>query len=671
MSIHKLSAGSGYDYLTRQVAALDATQKGHVGLASYYTERGESPGSWVGSGLGGIDGLNAGDPVSAEQMKALFGAGMHPLAAQRWEQLDASDLTNENIKAATQLGLPFKIYASDVSPFRVEVAKRIAARQAAMEQLGDESVSATDRARVRTEVAREFFRNQHGRDPIDAREIAATIAKSRVRAPKQWPAMTWPSPRSSRCRRSGRSPTHTSLRTSRRRTRPRCGMRWPSLNATHCSPDWAGTGCGRSTSPVSSPRRSPIATPAPETQICTPTSLLRTRCRPSTDAGWRSTDGCCSRRPWLRRRPTTPPWKHHLRDRLGIRFAERADTDLGRRPVREIVGVDPALNHRWSTRRVLIKDRQGELAARFQRDHGRPPTPVEALQLAQRATLETRDAKHEPRSLTEQRNTWHAQAAETLGGVEVVQAMITHTFNPTSAPGLSVNAEWVTATVKRVLAAVEEHRSTWQSWHVRAEAHRHIRGVQVPTDQVEQLVELLIAEVLQTRSISLTPPDDGITEPETLRRADGSSVYTVAGSDLFTSTRILAAEQRLVAAAGRTDGRAIEAETAELALLESAANGNALDAGQAAWFVPCAPPGRGCSSRSPQPAPGKPPPCQPWLRRGATAAARCSDSPRRPPRRRSSATPPTHRPKHWRNSPGPSTTMICPTARSASADPRW
>ena len=67
-----------------------------------------------------------------------------------------------------------------------------------------------------------------------------------------------------------------------------------------------------------------------------------------------------------------------------------------------------------------------------------------------------------------------------------------------------------------------------------------------------------------------------------LRRADGSSVYTVAGSELFTSARILAAEQRLVAAAGRTDGRFLDAGTVELALLESAANGNALDAGQAA-----------------------------------------------------------------------------------------
>ena len=67
MSIHKLSAGSGYDYLTRQVATLDATEKGHVGLASYYTERGETPGAWIGSGLVGIDGLNAGDPVTAER----------------------------------------------------------------------------------------------------------------------------------------------------------------------------------------------------------------------------------------------------------------------------------------------------------------------------------------------------------------------------------------------------------------------------------------------------------------------------------------------------------------------------------------------------------------------------------------------------------------------------
>ena len=113
--------------------------------------------------------------------------------------------------------------------------------------------------------------------------------------------------------------------------------------------------------------------------------------------------------------------------------------------MREIVGVDPALNQRWSTRRVLIKERQGELASRFQRDHGRPPTPVEALQLAQQATLETREAKHEPRTLAEQRAAWHTQAAETLGGPEAVQTMITrHPIR--SRPSPAVDADWVAAT---------------------------------------------------------------------------------------------------------------------------------------------------------------------------------------------------------------------------------
>src|SRR3954453_13897844 len=98
MSLHKLTAGSGYDYLTRQVAALDATDKGHTGLASYYTERGESPGLWLGSGMEGIDGLDVGDPVTADKIRALFGAGLHPLAALRLQHLERPDLTEKDLR---------------------------------------------------------------------------------------------------------------------------------------------------------------------------------------------------------------------------------------------------------------------------------------------------------------------------------------------------------------------------------------------------------------------------------------------------------------------------------------------------------------------------------------------------------------------------------------------
>ncbi|WP_091414938.1 MobF family relaxase [Friedmanniella luteola] len=271
--------------------------------------------------------------------------------------------------------------------------------------------------------------------------------------------------------------------------------------------------------------------------------------------------------------------EHHLTDRLGVQFGERRGQDPRKRRVREIVGVDPALNERWSARRKVIVVRQGELAGRFQQDHGRPPTPVEALQLAQQATLETRDAKHEPRSLAEQRATWHAEAVDVLGGGTQLRDMLHAALQPPRVAGPTVTAAWVAATSRQIVATVEEHRPTWQTWHLRAEALRQVRGTDLPLGQVERVVELLVDQAVQ-RCVPLTPPDDGLTEPAALRRADGSSVYTVAGADLYTSTRILTAEQRLISTAGHNDGWTVDPASVELALLETAANGVQLDAGQ-------------------------------------------------------------------------------------------
>src|SRR5215211_4167287 len=618
MSIHKLSAGSGYDYLTRQVAALDGTEKGHVGLASYYTERGETPGAWIGSGLVGIDGLNAGDAVTAEQMRALFGAGMHPLATKRLQQFAAADVTDTNIKTATRLGAPFKVYATEVSPFRIEVAKRIATRQAAAGQLAGESVSAALRAQVRTEVAREFFRAEHGRDPIDAREIAATIAKgSRPRTQTVAGYDLTFSPVKSASALWAVADPHVAAQIEQAHQ----AAVWDALgfierHALFTRQGRNGVQQVNVTGLVAAAfthRDSRAGDPDLHTHVAVANKVQ------TLDGRWLSIDGRVLFKANVATSETyNTALEQHLRDTLGVRFAERPGTDPVKRPIREIVGVNPALNQRWSSRRVLIKARQGELAARFQHDHGRPPTPVEALQLAQQATLETRDAKHEPRSLTEQRTAWHAQAAETLGGPDAVQTMISRALLPGSAQSPAVDAERVAATAEKVLAAVEDHRSTWQRWHVRAEALRHLRAAEIDADKVDQLVELLVAEVLSTRSVALTRTEGNTSEPATLRRADGSSVYTVAGSELFTSARILAAEQRLVAAAGRTDGRFLDAGTVELALLESAANGNALDAGQTALVRAMCNSGARLQLAIAPAGAGKPPPCAPWLGRGAT-----------------------------------------------------
>ena len=74
MTLHKLAAGSGYTYLTQQVAAHDATESRQAGLASYYEEKGEAPGRWLGTGLVGLD-LAEGEVVTEEQMRLLVSMG--------------------------------------------------------------------------------------------------------------------------------------------------------------------------------------------------------------------------------------------------------------------------------------------------------------------------------------------------------------------------------------------------------------------------------------------------------------------------------------------------------------------------------------------------------------------------------------------------------------------
>ncbi len=587
MSIHKLTAGSGYDYLTRQVAALDATGKGHTGLASYYTEKGETPGIWVGSGMAGIDGLSAGDVVTAQQMQALFGSGHHPLAHDRRERLHGPDLTDKDYRAITRLGVPFKVYTADVSAYRREVATRLAGLTTADGLPRDWPIPPEKRARVHTEVAREFFRAEHGRDPQDARELAATIAKhSRPRtqavagfdltfSPVKSVSTLWAIADPATAARIERAHQHA----------VKDALAFIERHALYTR---QGTNGVRQVdvqglvATAFTHRDSRAGDPDLHTHVAVANKVQ------TAGGAWLAVDGRVLFKATVAASETyNTALERHLHEDLGLRFQERESSDLRKRPIREVVGVNPALNQRWSARRVSIEARRSQLAMDFQRTHARPPTPIESVHLAQQATLETRDPKHEPRSLAQQRAAWRQQAREVLGGEPGLVAMLTTTL-ANSTPGSNSQGQGgfvdvdVDTVARAVIAQLEHRRSTWQVWHVRAEAERQIRSSGAPPTAMPRLVDQVVTRALSsTISTSLTRPENDIVEPDVLRRRDGSSVYTVAGAQLFTSTTMLDAERRLVAAAGRTDGQAVSDLAVDIALLESTANGITLNAGQA------------------------------------------------------------------------------------------
>lgn len=582
MSMHKLTAGSGYDYLTRQVAAHDTTEKGHTGLTSYYTERGEAPGTWIGSGMQGIDGLEAGSVVTSEQMQALFGSGHHPLAQERQDRLAGPDLTARDYREASRLGTPYKLYPNDVSPFRMEVAQRLGDWNEDRGHPRDWAVPVDDRARIRTEVATEFFRSEHGRDPEDAREIAATIAKnSRPRTTAVAGYDLTFSPVKSVSALWAVADPQTAARIERaHQAAVKDALRFIEEHALYTRTGTNGVRQVEVRGLVATAfthRDSRAGDPDLHTHIAVANKVQ------AEDGRWLSIDGRVLYKANVTASETyNTALEKHLGGALGLQFAERSAPDARKRPVREVVGVDPRLNERWSARRASIEARRSELAQQFQRSHGRPPTPVESIRLAQKATLETREAKKEPRSLAEQRLLWHDQASEVLGGWPKVDEMIQGALRPSEGRGERVSRRWISRTSASILETLESRRSTWQVWHVRAEAQRRARGANVATADVDRLVDRLVDRVLNKESVRLAHSDDGIDEPAQQRRRDQQSVYTVHGADRYSSVRVLNAEQRIVEAAGQRDGRTATGEAVDLALLESTANGVTLNAGQSA-----------------------------------------------------------------------------------------
>ncbi|GAB3854580.1 MobF family relaxase [Nocardioides maradonensis] len=473
MSLKKLAAGSGYAYLTEQVAAHDSTELGNLPLADYYALKGEAPGRWTGAGLAGIKGIEAGHFVTAEQMKNLFGDGCDPITGAALgrpygkKSVAGFDLTFSPVKSVSALWA--------VAP--PEVAAVI---------LASHDAAVAD-ALVFLESHGLFTREGSGGGrQVETRGLIAAAFTHRDS-------------------RAGDPDLHTHVAVANK-VQTHQG-RWLSIYGT----------------------------------------VLHRHVVATSEA-------------------YNSALEKHLQDKLGVRFIDVPRAE-GKRPVREVDGVDPALIRLWSRRRGDIEVRLADLAEVFTHEHGRPPTSKESMALAQRANLETREAKHEPRSEHEQRSAWRAQAEQELGvrGLELMVFDATHPIlqrTPLPRP----TAEWIDETATGVIAELESHRATWQSWHLYAEVQREVRRVEVSPEHVPVLVRLLADEVT-ARTINLTPEFDSIAEPAVLRRSDGTSVFRHTGADHFTTEAILAAEQRIVAAAGREANLGLDRIDVELAVM--------------------------------------------------------------------------------------------------------
>ena len=524
MGLHKLTAGDGYMYLIRQVAASDATDRGRPSLSDYYSAKGETPGTWMGRGLAALGqpiARDASDPlvaelwavphgsqVSEDQMKALFGEGLHPNADRITRHLSGFGLAQAGAIAAARLGRPFAINNTE-NQFVTRLRQAYRDYNTTVGNDEHASLAADIRAAIRTALGRQMFTESYARPPADDRELSGFIARNSRAAttavagydltftPVKSVSALWAIAPTPIARAIEECHHHAVAET----------LEFLEEHAAFSRMGAHGVAQVNTTGLIAAAfdhRDSRAGDPNLHTHL-----VISNKVQVIGADGvprWLALDG-------------TP--LHHatvaaselyntriealLTAKLGVRFAE-TDAKPGKRPVREIAGIPTELIEKYSSRSAAIDHRVGQLAKQFQTAHGREPTVVEMLALSQQATLETRQAKHEPRSLAEQRHVWRVQAVEVLGSQRALTAMIADATSQAVAQQVEITDKWISEQAAAVIATVAQTRATWTVNHVRAQAQRALRYANHPGGP--ELVNRIVASALGEHSITLTTDAD-------------------------------------------------------------------------------------------------------------------------------------------------------------------
>ncbi|MCK3769777.1 relaxase domain-containing protein [Microbacterium aerolatum] len=497
-----LSAGEGYRYLLKSIAAGDGDRDVASSLTRYYTEAGTPPGFWLGSGLVGLgEGVLAAESVvSEEQLRRLLGHGQHPVTGE-------------------QLGRAYFAFKP--------MSERIATRAA---KLPDGLPADEREARVERIVAEEKGRKRPR--TVAGFDYTFSVPKS---VSVLWAVADG-------------------------------GVQALIARAHHSAigevldlieRDVAATRTG--TNGVAQVEvRGVVATAfdhfdsrAGDPQLHTHV-VIANRVQ-AADGKWRTLDG----RPMhavvvALSEHYNAVLADHLTRLLGVGWEER-DRGRSRNPAWEITGVPESLIGEFSSRSAAIEAEKDRLIADYVARYGRQPSDTTVIRLRQQATLSTRPDK-EVRSLAELTAEWRDRAERTLGEDPTTWAShliaAGHGTRVLRADDIPLDGVAVIGAV--VVDVVGMKRSTWRRWNLHAEASRQTMGLRFATIQDRESVVGLIVDAAERASLQLTPPE-AVTALAGFARADGSSVFRPRHHEVFSSTRIMDSEDTLLELSRSTD----------------------------------------------------------------------------------------------------------------------
>ncbi|MBN9608863.1 MAG: relaxase domain-containing protein [Actinobacteria bacterium] len=526
MSLSRMSAGSGFEYLMRHTSRGDAPDRS-TAMTRYYVNAGYPAGVWLGAGLAGVNdgaGLAVGSVVSEDQMARMFGAGHDPVTG-------------------TPLG---REYHATAQP-----ADRIATKVA---QLPAGLAPAVREARVTATAAAEKARDTRG--AVAGFDLTFSVPKS--------VSVLW-ALSDADVQRAIVAAHHQAIASTIRLIER----------------DVARTRTGHGGS-ARVPVRGLIAagfdhhdSRAGDPQLHTHVTIAN-RVQAASDGHWRTLD---SRSLYAASVAHSDTYDLLLADNLtralGVGWEVRL-RGRARNPRRELAAIPDHLIAEFSQRTAAITAAKDAAIEKFVADHGRQPTGPEAVRIRQQATLETRQPKHVS-TVAEYTDQWTRRADLILGSdarawaraITTIPTATTGTHITLSPDTIRGSARLVTAgavdeqTIEILAAAaldqVEAKRATWSRWNVVAATCRAIgaAGLQFATESDLFEVRRRVTAAAIERSVLLNPASTPAAVAE-IDVTTGRSIYDAP--EVFTSLEVLAAEDALLQATDTVTAPTVSAD---------------------------------------------------------------------------------------------------------------
>ena len=255
--------------------------------------------------------------------------------------------------------------------------------------------------------------------------------------------------------------------------------------------------------------------------------------------------------------------------RVGIGWKSRErGSGRGRRVGREVQGVPEGLIAVFSQRSADIEAAVDTAVEEYVARRGRRPSPRALNRMRQHITLDTRDRK-KATTLAKATGGWQSTAQAVLGQDPTGWASALTGAAPEGGRQLvllrpdDLPAPLLMQTAVRVVDEVASARSTWTRWNLVAETMRQIggQGWQFATPSELVAVRDRVVSVAEQLSVAISAGEVAAVPAAFRDSATGDSQF--ARPVVFTSDRVLAAEDKLLTLAADRSGPVVDRDRAD------------------------------------------------------------------------------------------------------------